>query len=87
MILLDRLRVFKVPSCVMGDFNSILHAEDSIDGIAVLNNKVRDFAECLETSETSEMRSIGSYYSWTKSTIWFKIDRALVNPLWHGIFY
>ena len=46
---------------MLGDFNTVLHNEYRIGGTDVLDNKIRDFADFLETCKLSEIRDIGSY--------------------------
>ena len=46
---------------VSWDFNSVLHREDKIGGNEIMKTKVKDFANCIEAYELTEMRSTGLY--------------------------
>ncbi|KAJ8421192.1 hypothetical protein Cgig2_001054 [Carnegiea gigantea] len=72
--------------CVLGDFNTILIAEDRMGDIEINDNEIRDFANCLEVWDLQEMRSVGPYHSWTNKIVWTKIDRVIINPLWYDVF-
>ena len=50
------------------------------------NNKIRDFANCLEVCDLQEIRSVGPYYSWTNKTVLTRIDKIIINPLWYNVF-
>ncbi|KAJ8426265.1 hypothetical protein Cgig2_008711 [Carnegiea gigantea] len=65
--------------CIIGDFNTILRPEDRIGGDPELQN-------CLDSCELTELPSTGAYFTWTNKTVWSRIDRALVNGLWHDTF-
>ncbi|KAJ8419640.1 LOW QUALITY PROTEIN: hypothetical protein Cgig2_030847 [Carnegiea gigantea] len=40
----------------------------------------------MDKCELTEIRSFGTYYSWSNKTIWSRIDRALHNQYWHTTF-
>jgi len=50
---------------VIGDFNAVLYMQDRLGGDEVQDNEVREYAECIEHCELTEMRSFDSYYSWS----------------------
>ncbi|KAJ8432351.1 LOW QUALITY PROTEIN: hypothetical protein Cgig2_014970 [Carnegiea gigantea] len=67
---------------VIGNFNAILQGQDRLGGDEVHDNEVRDFENAL--SNLTEVRSFGSYYSWSNKgrngkRIWSRIDRAFTN--------
>lgn len=76
---------------VIGDFNAILQGHDRLGGEEVHDNEVRDFAECIEQCELTEVRSFGSYYLWSNKgrngkRIWSRIDIAFTNIEWFNTF-
>ena len=50
---------------VIGDFNAILYMQDRLRGDEVQKSEVREYAECIDHCELTEMRSFGTYYSWS----------------------
>ena len=70
----------------MGDFNSIVYTKGRIGGDAVTDRDVQEFTSFLNQTGLCEMRNIGAYYSWSNKTIWSRIDRSLINTLWHATF-
>ncbi|XP_060210999.1 uncharacterized protein LOC132638023 [Lycium barbarum] len=69
----------------MGDFNSILHAEDRIGGNQVTHAEIVDFQDCLDGCGLVEMPSNGCKYTWTDKQddrIFSKIDWVFVNGDW-----
>ena len=70
-------------SLVMGDFNAILQAQDTLGANDIQDHKIKNFTECI-TCQILEMRSFGNYYSWSNKgrhgrRIWSRIDKALTN--------
>ena len=72
--------------CQMGDFNTILHKKDRIGGDEITVHDLHEMQHIMEQCELHEMRSTGTYYSWTNKTIWSKIDTVLHNNYWHNTF-
>ncbi|KAJ8442998.1 hypothetical protein Cgig2_014520 [Carnegiea gigantea] len=71
----------------MGDnFNSVLHHEDRIGGVAANDREIREYAECLHHCGLQEFQYVGAFFTWTNKTIWSRIDRALYNGIWHDTF-
>ena len=68
--------------CILGDFNSVLYKEDRIRGEEIKDHEIKEFAECIEECEMTEMRSTGACYSWRNKTIWSRVDRVFINPYW-----
>ncbi|KAJ8420807.1 hypothetical protein Cgig2_019766 [Carnegiea gigantea] len=73
-------------SCILGDFNAILHKEDRRGGNAIQDIELKEMTDLLEYSELQEMRWNGAYFSWTNKTTWSRIDRALINLHWYETF-
>ncbi|KAH0657699.1 hypothetical protein KY290_027261 [Solanum tuberosum] len=66
----------------MGDFNSILTAEDKPIGSQVQSSKTRDFQECINDCNLTELVTVGRKFTWTNGHVFSRIDRALVNAEW-----
>ncbi|KAJ8420573.1 hypothetical protein Cgig2_025920 [Carnegiea gigantea] len=73
-------------SCILGDFNAVLHKEDRRGGNAIQDTELKEMKDLLEYGELQEMRWNGAYFSWTNKTIWSRIDRALINLHWYETF-
>lgn len=77
-----------IPWLIMGDFNNVLRTDERCNGADVTPYETRDFADCCLTAGLTDLRSIGCHYTWTKnsvggiSSVWSKLDRAMVNELW-----
>jgi len=72
--------------CVMGDFNSVLYAGDTMGGNAIQDYEVKPFADCITTCGLQELQYRRPYYSWTNKIIWSRIERPFVNTLWYDQF-
>ncbi|XP_021843478.1 uncharacterized protein [Spinacia oleracea] len=75
----------------MGDFNAVLLAADRVNGNAVTEGETKDFDSCMDAAGLAELKSCGSYYSWSNKgqgnlRICSRIDRAIANALWHSKF-
>ncbi|MCD7455688.1 hypothetical protein HAX54_029164 [Datura stramonium] len=64
---------------LMGDFNTILEAEERIMGNVVQKGEVRDFHNFVQDNNLAEMKYVGRRYTWSNSHIHSKHDRAIVN--------
>lgn len=67
---------------VIGDFNLILHIEDSLVGSQVQETELKDFKQCLLDIGLIEMKTTGRNYTWTNGNTYSRIDKALVNAIW-----
>ncbi|KAJ8419475.1 hypothetical protein Cgig2_021815 [Carnegiea gigantea] len=56
--------------CIIGDFNSILYREDRIRGNEVTEYEIQELTSFMEDCDTISSR----------------IDRVLINGLWHEVF-
>ena len=79
------------PWLLAGDFHSVLFSSDRINGALVSTYESRDFATCVEDCELYELKSKGSYFSWTSKgagngRVASRIDRGLANSLWMRAF-
>ncbi|XP_021844124.1 uncharacterized protein [Spinacia oleracea] len=79
------------PWLVMGDFNAVLLAADRVNGNAVTEGETKDFDSCMDSAGLAELKSCGSYYSWSNKgqgslRICSRIDRDIANSIWHAKF-
>lgn len=70
------------PWLIMGDFNSIIDAEDRRYGSEVQAHETKDFKEFLEECKMNESPTVGRTYTWTNNHVYSRIDRAIVNADW-----
>jgi len=70
------------PWIVLGDFNSILSQDDKHNGEHVSNYEVSDFRECCADLGLADLNATGCHFTWSNGSVWSKIDRVMVNPLW-----
>lgn len=84
------LRTFNVqadPWIIAGDFPSILDSEDRLNGAPVTTHETQDFVDCVMDLGLSELKSVGSFYSWTnkgqgEARVASRIDRGIANGHW-----
>ncbi|GJV61297.1 RNA-directed DNA polymerase, eukaryota, reverse transcriptase zinc-binding domain protein [Tanacetum coccineum] len=72
------------PWCILGDFNVALSADDKSVGTSNIDTGMRDFQECIETIEVSDVNSTGLRFTWNQKPkgsdgILKKIDRIMAN--------
>uniref|UniRef100_A0A1U7VR21 Uncharacterized protein LOC104216067 n=1 Tax=Nicotiana sylvestris TaxID=4096 RepID=A0A1U7VR21_NICSY len=76
----------KQPWLVIGDFNSILQADDRIGGNSITMGKVVDLQECIDSCELMELPCGGCRYTWNDkhgdNRVFSKFDWAFVNREW-----
>nr|XP_009597573.1 uncharacterized protein LOC104093526 [Nicotiana tomentosiformis] len=70
------------PWLIMGDFNTILGAEDRVHGREVQDHETKDFRALMEDCSLTELPTVGKSYTWTNSHVYSRIDRAIVNDNW-----
>ncbi|XP_070017102.1 uncharacterized protein LOC142172443 [Nicotiana tabacum] len=70
------------PWLLMEDFNSIMGAEDRMQGRDVQDSETKDIREVIEECNLAELPTIGRSYTWTNSHVFSRIDKALVNDKW-----
>ncbi|XP_059281014.1 uncharacterized protein LOC132034649 [Lycium ferocissimum] len=57
-------RDIKLPWCIGGDFNVILHPEEKIGGLPHRNAESYDFSECMDSCGIVDIGYSGSNYTW-----------------------
>ncbi|XP_022007491.1 uncharacterized protein LOC110906701 [Helianthus annuus] len=72
------------PWVIMGDFNAYLFHDDTSTGASTYNIGSREFKECVNNIEVSDVNSTGVHYTWTNNqrqsgTILKKLDRIMCN--------
>ncbi|XP_019244584.1 PREDICTED: uncharacterized protein LOC109224460 [Nicotiana attenuata] len=71
---------------VLGDFNSVLRAEDRIGGNPVTWADVVDFHTCIQDCELIEFPYSGNHYTWNDKNndqrIFSKLDWIFINNTW-----
>ncbi|PWA91606.1 RNA-directed DNA polymerase, eukaryota, Reverse transcriptase zinc-binding domain protein [Artemisia annua] len=77
--------------CLMGDFNSALNLEDKSVGSSIIDISMREFKECVDTIEISDVKRAGLQFTWSQKPkgedgILKKIDRVLANLEFNGTF-
>ncbi|XP_059654589.1 uncharacterized protein LOC132301347 [Cornus florida] len=80
-----------VPWVLLGDFNVLLHVNDSFGGALSWTPGMEDFKTCLNKNELEDLRYHGIFHSWTNKSfgcanISRKLDRVLANQAWMAKF-
>ncbi|KAJ6352921.1 hypothetical protein OIU76_002023 [Salix suchowensis] len=73
------------PWMILGDFNSILSQDDKLNESVVSAYEITDFHKCHLDLGLCDLPYTGCHYTWSNGSIWSKIDRVLVNPLWSSL--
>ncbi|KAL7137772.1 hypothetical protein ABFS83_10G115400 [Erythranthe nasuta] len=71
-----------LPWLCLGDFNTVRRPVEKSDGNVVTPYMVNDIQECCRLTGLDDLTSTGFYYTWSNHTVWSKLDRAMVNPIW-----
>ncbi|GJW42633.1 hypothetical protein Tco_0071432 [Tanacetum coccineum] len=72
------------PWCILGDFNVSLSADDKSIGSSIVYTGMRDFQECVEAIEVTDVNSSGLRFTWNQKPkgedgILKKIDSIMAN--------
>ncbi|GKE79920.1 RNA-directed DNA polymerase, eukaryota, reverse transcriptase zinc-binding domain protein, partial [Tanacetum coccineum] len=72
------------PWCLLGDFNASLHLEDKAAGSSLIDITMREFQECVEDIEVSDVNSSNLKFTWNQKPrggdgVLKKIDRIMAN--------
>ncbi|XP_070056554.1 uncharacterized protein [Nicotiana tomentosiformis] len=75
------------PCLIIGDFNSVLHVEDRVNGIPVHQTEMTDFQSCLDDIGVGQITKRGCRFSWSnkrdaKIRIYSHKDWAFGNDDW-----
>ncbi|GFZ08668.1 hypothetical protein Acr_20g0004760 [Actinidia rufa] len=83
----DNLRRFssfiESPWILLGDFNNVLCCDEKLNGLPATTYEIKDFKECCYDIGLSDLRSSGTYFTWSNNRVWCKLDRAMVNSRWN----
>ncbi|GJV37905.1 hypothetical protein Tco_1410382 [Tanacetum coccineum] len=76
------------PWCILGDFNVSLNADEKSTGLSYIDTGMRDFQECVEAIEVSDVNSTGLRFTWNQKPkgndgILKKIDCIMANRIQH----
>ncbi|XP_059658959.1 uncharacterized protein LOC132305316 [Cornus florida] len=79
------------PWILMGDFNVLLHVNESFGGANRWTQGMLDFKDCSHKNELEDLRFTGIQFTWTNNSfgcanISRKLDRVLVNYAWMNRF-
>ncbi|GAA0149858.1 hypothetical protein LIER_37009 [Lithospermum erythrorhizon] len=69
----------------LGDFNCFLSPQDKRGGRPMTTYLFRDLKEFVVASGLVDALTKGYFYTWTNGTLWFKLDRVLMNPVWSDL--
>ncbi|GKE14258.1 RNA-directed DNA polymerase, eukaryota, reverse transcriptase zinc-binding domain protein [Tanacetum coccineum] len=79
------------PWCLLGDFNASLHLEDKAAGSSLIDITMREFQECVEDIEVSDVNSSNLKFTWNQKPrggdgVLKKIDRIMANMEFYDVF-
>ncbi|XP_060210892.1 uncharacterized protein LOC132637893 [Lycium barbarum] len=85
--LCDLAQQTTIPWLIWGDFNAVLNIQDRLFGAPVTNVEIKDFQDCVQVLNLTEVKWRGEYYTWTNKQresdmICSRLDRALGNSEW-----
>lgn len=80
----DRGSSVNIPWMVLGDFNSVTSPKEKEFGADVTAYETRDINECFISLGMVDMVSVGCFFTWTKNSIWCKLDRVMVKSEIYG---
>lgn len=88
--LLNELReiqsTYKLPWCVAGDFNAVLHAHEKEGGGAFNQRAGQSFAQCIYDCSLVDLGYKGPLFTWRSGSLRERLDRALANTQWQTLF-
>ncbi|KAJ6370145.1 hypothetical protein OIU76_028422 [Salix suchowensis] len=59
--------------------------DDKLNGSVVSTHEIAGFHKCYLDLGLSDLPYTGCHCTWSNGSIWSKIDRVLVNPLWSAL--
>ncbi|CAN1124799.1 Putative ribonuclease H protein At1g65750, partial [Linum perenne] len=74
------------PWAVVGDFNSILSAEDKQGGTPFSRTRNKSFIDTVELCGLMDLPISGPRFTWSRNGLSVRLDRALVNCFWWSSF-
>ncbi|GJY86276.1 hypothetical protein Tco_0500302 [Tanacetum coccineum] len=79
------------PWCLLSDFNSALNLEDHAFGTSLIDISMREFKECVEVIDVSNVNKSGLHCTWNQKPkgdhgVLNKIDRIMANLDFHDVF-
>ncbi|XP_074277150.1 uncharacterized protein LOC141600798 [Silene latifolia] len=78
------------PWCIYGDFNALLNYNERL-GSEVSWNEIRDFRQCVDYCEVTDINAQGSFFTWSNkqppaTRVFSTIDRCLINIDWMALY-
>ncbi|CAN1128818.1 Putative ribonuclease H protein At1g65750, partial [Linum perenne] len=74
------------PWAVVGDFNSILTANDKRGGAGFVRAQNKSFIDTVDLCGLSDLPFQGPKFTWAMNNVLVRLDRALVNDRWLTLF-
>ncbi|CAN1178327.1 LINE-1 retrotransposable element ORF2 protein [Linum perenne] len=74
------------PWVVVGDFNSILSAEDKRGGAGFVRARNKSFIDTVDLCGLSDLPFHGPKFTWARNNVLVRLDRALVKDRWLTLF-
>ncbi|CAN1162022.1 LINE-1 retrotransposable element ORF2 protein [Linum perenne] len=74
------------PWAVIGDFNSILSANDKRGGAGFVRARNKSFIDTVDLCGLSNLPFQGPKFTWARNNVLVRLDRALVNDRWLTVF-
>ncbi|KAL0889621.1 hypothetical protein Bca101_013604 [Brassica carinata] len=75
------------PWILLGDFNEVICLSEHSNGDNLVTTRgMREFKECLQRCDLSDLSFRGNSFTWTNSHVSKKLDRILVNDEWLQCF-
>ncbi|XP_073151807.1 uncharacterized protein [Henckelia pumila] len=72
-----------LPWLLLGDFNCVRFPHERSGGAPIAPREMVDLASCVSQLELSDVNHVGCFFTWFNSAISSKLDRFMVNHLWH----
>ncbi|XP_057953951.1 uncharacterized protein LOC131148242 [Malania oleifera] len=71
------------PWMLARDFNCVLNNEEKKNEVQVTVYGVEDISECLTVAGLTDLKSTGSFLTWSNGRVWCNLDRVMVNQAWY----
>lgn len=75
-----------LPWMVAGDFNEVLYSHEKEGGAPRPMHMMQSFRDALVDCELYDMGFAGDPFTWRRRRLWERLDRAVCNGQFHGLF-